>query len=364
MALTKPRRTHETSGAMDSRSMTGPFFEVPLGWRYQLFGMFVREIDSEKTDMLDLSGKVMGLNAYGVPTERDVRWFENWFKMDYPDYLLSFDPNRNWFLELLGSRALNKDSVSARDQWFLNLVASMQEAFSRTICALAQQALVSTGSRSIVLSGGCALNVLTNSRVARLDTVERFFVQPNSGDGGLPLGAAAIGSSRLAGFPLHHPDAPLDARRNPYMGVSLVDDLPNDFLDGNIECRAALASDRNSAKTISRLLLNNRIVALVTGTAEVGPRALGHRSILAIGGDPRMRDVLNKVKCREWWRPFAPVCRAIDVERYFEGDLFSPYMLTAAIVRPEFRSALASASHEDGTARVQVLPHRTANPLL
>ena len=97
---------------------------------------------------------------------------------------------------------------------------------------------------------------------------------------------------------------------------------------------------------------------MVTGRAELGPRALGHRSIFGWPNGPELRDTLNRIKSREWWRPFAPVCRLQDAERFFTAPAFSPYMLLTANVREAYRHHLAAASHEDGTARLQVLERR------
>jgi carbamoyltransferase len=333
-----------------------------LGWRYSLFGHLTKEIDSKVTDYLDLSGKVMGLNAYGYPEEKLVKGFETWFRQDYTSYTDVFDQEKIWFKDLLGERALGRGGGSVRDRWYLDVIASMQEAFSRIMCDLARRALSASGSRSLVMAGGCALNVLANSRVAGLPEVERFFVLPSAGDGGLPIGAAVIGGSRLCGTPLHHPDVSASQRRNPYVGVSLIDDLVE--IPDSLDVIDAAADEPATVEAIVDLLRANKLVGIANGRAEIGPRALGHRSILASGIDPAMREVLNRVKRREWWRPFAPVCRSLDAPTYFEGPSFSEYMLTSVLVRPEYRTAFAAAAHEDGTARLQVIPERKSHPLL
>jgi carbamoyltransferase len=208
-----------------------------------------------------------------------------------------------------------------------------------------------------VLSGGCALNVLANSRIARL--CEELFIQPNAGDSGLPVGAAYAASRPARAAATGRP-------ASPFLGLGLLD-------GGDVEAaippglhRSRLAEDDPALPgMIARALAGDKIVGLVRGRCEIGPRALGHRSLLANAANPEMRAILNdKIKHREWWRPFAPVSRSVDMAQYFECDCPSPFMLTAAQVRSEYARALSSASHEDGTARLQVLPDRAWDPLL
>lgn len=334
-----------------------------LGWRYQLFGFLAREIP-ETTDNLDLAGKVMGLHAFGRPRTDLVAYFENFFGEGYEHYAACWDPGRTYFSDLPGGGFRFK-SASVEDPAFLDVIASMQEAFTRAVERMVAGLLAETGADRVVLSGGCALNVLTNSRVAAMPGVREAFFQPNAGDSGIPLGAAVIGSALHTGVPIRHPAISQRQRRSPYLGLGLLDrDAPLDLQTG-VESQPAPATQPDTARTLARLLAENRIVGMVTGRSEIGPRALGHRSILANPACAGMRDILNrKVKHREWWRPYAPVCRSIDVERYFIAPHPSAYMMTAALVRPEWRAHLHAAAHDDGTARLQVLPARDDHPLL
>ncbi|KAF0182051.1 MAG: hypothetical protein IV086_16235 [Hyphomonadaceae bacterium] len=330
-----------------------------LGWRYQLFGHFVIEIDSDRTDVLDLAGKVMGLNAYGDAREDQVAYFENWFRgPDFNAYEWAWDYTHRHFTDLVGEKGLHRDVGSARDKWFVDIIASMQEAFTRCIARYVDDGQTATGAQDVTLSGGCALNVLANTRVASSPRVRELFVQPTAGDNGLPIGAAALAASRLTGRPLHAPAASHPDRRNPYLGVPL--ELDADLTKG----LDAPAGARETVAALADILASGGTVGMVTGRAELGPRALGHRSIFGWPNGPELRDTLNRIKSREWWRPFAPVCRLQDAERFFTAPAFSPYMLLTANVREEYRQHLAAASHEDGTARLQVLERREDHPLL
>lgn len=337
-----------------------------LGWRYQLFGYLTREIDSAKTDLLDLSGKVMGLNAYGTPKPALVAYFRDWFRRDFEDYRTIWDRGRNWFSDIL-PEPLTDDSSSVADQSYLDVIASMQEAFSQTLEGLAKQLLEETGETKIVVAGGCGLNVLSNTRIAAI--AEEAFFQPMAGDGGIALGAAVAASSYVSGVPLHHPAPSLAPRRSPYLGLPLSDasDFKPNEEDPRYKVRQLLETDPATSQVIASALAAGSIVGIARDRSEIGPRALGNRSILASGADPEMRKKLNNnIKNREWWRPFAPVCRASDAERFFDftKNALSPYMLTFVRAKPEYRERFVSACHEDGTARLQIVPDREWNPLL
>ena len=111
-------------------------------------------------------------------------------------------------------------------------------------------------------------------------------------------------------------------------------------------------------------LSNGKIVGVVRGTSEHGPRALGNRSIICNPAYPDMKDILNaKVKNREWYRPFAPVCKLEDVEKYFDFEGESRWMSFCPTVKEEWREKLVSITHVDGTARVQTVTEEQ-NPWL
>lgn len=344
-----------------------------LGWRHLAFGAMAREIDKDRTHVLDLSGKIMGLNAYGTPRAAWVEALtERFFDGDFDAYRRAWRLWNGAGLALpLGvgpdapELAANRDSHSVDDPVFRDLVASMQEAFARRIAALAAAAVERTGIPRLVLAGGCALNVLANARLIDRFGAENVYVQPTAGDSGLGIGAAALAAAHLSGSPLHRFPGDAPARRSPFRGLSASP--PPDPLPAAIAAIPMPEDDPATPRELARRLADGAVLGLIRGRGEIGPRALGARSILAGGRGAEMRARLNeRVKMREWWRPFAPVLRAPDVARFFAGTPgpAAEAMLTVLTVRPEWREALASACHEDGTARVQVIPARAVNPLL
>jgi carbamoyltransferase len=146
---------------------------------------------------------------------------------------------------------------------------------------------------------------------------------------------------------------------NPFVGSTLLDDPADVSLPNSIARVAFSWEDNDDIVALARRFLDGQIVGVVAGSSEIGPRALGNRSILALASFPQMKDIINyKVKAREWWRPFAPVCRSPDANIYFETAAPSRYMLMNDVVREEWRERLSSITHEDHTCRLQVLSKR------
>lgn len=111
-------------------------------------------------------------------------------------------------------------------------------------------------------------------------------------------------------------------------------------------------------------LYNNKIIAWIQGRSEIGPRALGNRSIISNPCNPDSKDVINaKVKHREMWRPFAPICLKEDAAKWFHIDHEQPYMLEAPLARDEMADRIPAVVHFDKTARVQTVSKET-NPIL
>ncbi len=190
----------------------------------------------------------------------------------------------------------------------------------------------------VCITGGCALNVVVNQRLADLIDVP-VFVPPNPNDCGLAQGAIL---SRL------RPDRPVNVT---YSGPDILD---RETLPDAVARHGAIEV---TVSGLAGLLAEGAVVAVMRGRSEHGPRALGHRSILCNPAVPGMKARLNeRVKFREGFRPYAPVVRQEDVHRYFSNashDL--SYMSFNPTVRPEWRVRLAAAVHVDGTARVQTV---------
>ena len=230
-----------------------------------------------------------------------------------------------------------------------------QRALEEACVKLVGRALDLTGERRIALAGGVASNIKVNRRLRLLPGVEQVFVFPHMGDGGLPVGAAALAQAELAG----PPDLRLDRL-----------DLGTGYDDAAIETAlraSALPYQRlaDIPSTVCDLLVAERIVLWFQGRMEYGPRALGHRSVLARPDRPGLRDRLNLVlKRRVWYQPFCPSLLESDA-RVVLSDFSGPpnrHMTMAYLVAAEHRDSLSGVINVDGSCRPQMVADEAPGP--
>ncbi|HEV2076161.1 MAG TPA: carbamoyltransferase C-terminal domain-containing protein, partial [Thermoleophilaceae bacterium] len=225
-----------------------------------------------------------------------------------------------------------------------DLAASVQRRLEEVLLELCRWLHARTGEDSLTMAGGVALNCVANARLAEEGPFRRIWVQPASGDAGTALG----GALQLA---QEHGD-----QVRPMPGAALGREWSDDELSAWLD-RAGVAYERpdDLGAAVARALAENGVVAWFQGRSEYGPRALGHRSLLADPRHPANLERLNDVKGREQFRPVAPMVPAEDAARIFQGRLPSPYMLFTHRVRPEWRDRIPAVVHVDGTARIQTV---------
>ncbi|MFI7428838.1 carbamoyltransferase [Micromonospora sp. NPDC049836] len=234
-----------------------------------------------------------------------------------------------------------------------DLAASVQTRLEEVILDLSRWLYdASGGATTLAMAGGVALNCVANARIAAEGPYRDVWVQPAAGDAGTALGAAL------------HVAGELGDRSAPMSGVDLGRGWSDEELEAELR-RAALPYTRPAsiAAEAARVLADNGIVAWYQGRSEYGPRALGHRSLLAHPGDPDTTRRMNDVKGREQFRPIAPMVRAERFAEIFEGVYPSPYMLFVHRVKPAWRDRVPAVTHVDGTARVQTV-HPETEPVL
>jgi carbamoyltransferase len=224
------------------------------------------------------------------------------------------------------------------------LAASVQARVEEVILDLARWLHGATGDGTIVLAGGVALNCVSNGRLAAEGPFGQVWVQPAAGDAGTALGGALHRAHELGDT--------VQPMTTASLGRSWSDDEVEDVL------RTARVPYRRSpdvAREVAEALAGDAIVAWFQGRSEWGPRALGHRSLLADPRRPENLERLNDVKGREQFRPVAPMIlldRAADV---FDGVVPSPYMLFVHDVRADWVDRVPAVVHVDGTARAQTV---------
>lgn len=272
---------------------------------------------------IDFAGKLMGAQAYGTP---DMEFVDRHIKDD---------------AETLPQRLLTelawRGAIPAMDPTFFRIENPVFLEWLSTCHYLLNQIVklfflrFCSSDDMIIYAGGCAQNAVFNRVLSQ--QFPRLIIPPHAYDGGQSFGCVEflrryldLPALSIAGFPFAQDD----------------------------ECIS-----RPSSATILKvasLLAEGRVVGWMVGHGEVGPRALGHRSILFDPRSPRAKETLNsRVKFREAWRPYAASVLAEQAEDWFEVGRLSPYMLEAVPVRLDRRDQIPGVTHRDGTCRIQTV---------
>ncbi len=281
--------------------------------------------------------KVMALSSYGTPRFADdlretMRALGNGgFVAEVPDW-------GRW------APARGRGTTTWMPE-HADLAASVQACLEETLVDLARWLHEQTGDRLLALAGGTALNCVANSRLWRESPFDEVWVQPAAGDAGTALGAALSVTAESG------------TQVMPFEDAGLGRGWSDDELAAVLR-RAAIpfTTPDDVAAEAAQVLARNGIVAWFEGRSEYGPRALGHRSLLAHPGHADNLERLNDIKGREQFRPVAPMVLADRAREIFSGGpLPSPYMLFVHQVSPAWAHRLPAVTHVDGTARVQTV---------
>jgi carbamoyltransferase len=266
-------------------------------------------------------GKTMGLAAYGHDDMALRAWIsENWGWFD------AYYTNPHDVTPLRTALGISPDySAPWKDCRRCDVARNGQQLWVEWF--LDKLAPYSQNCRTVALTGGCALNVVLNSAIVDSGLFDNVVVGPASSDSGQSLGAL-----------LWH-DRSLDLT-GPFLGrgKASLDSCPSQLVDD---------------------LLSGRLVGWFEGRSEIGPRALGHRSILTLPFPCQQRDRLNKLKGREPYRPVAPMIRLHDLDRFFATRTPSPYMSFAPRARSTTQDLAPAIVHRDGTSRLQTITQNT-----
>ncbi len=286
--------------------------------------------------------KVMGLAGYGRP--RFIDRFREIVRVDGPSFTVA--P-----VELTEFAPRRRDG-DAFESEHADLACSVQQRLEEVILELARWLARETGETSIALAGGVALNCVANARLAAEGPFERVWVQPAAGDAGTSLGAALYAANK-------HGD-----RVSPMTTAALGREWGDDAIERWLKtAQIPYARSNDIARDVAQTIADDGIVAWFQGRSEFGPRALGHRSLLANPRYAENLERLNDVKGREQFRPVAPMVLAERAPQIFIGQLPSPFMLFTHRVREEWRERIAAAVHVDGSARIQTVD-RNEEPLV
>ncbi|HSN52309.1 MAG TPA: carbamoyltransferase C-terminal domain-containing protein [Woeseiaceae bacterium] len=309
-----------------------------------LGGMFSAAASQIFGDAMD-AGKVMGLAPYGTPTIPPGEFFE-------------IRDGRFVFSDEVPKRFTSPERWPDRKKVYEDLAASVQNALEHALLYLVGRVRELSSSRNLAYAGGVALNSVANERIIRETGFDRVYVIPAAEDSGPAIGAAYHGLWHLTGE--YTPRAyARDAFGTVYGDLAIaaaIGRTPSVVTRETNDCVGDAAD----------LLADGKIIAWFSGPSELGPRALGQRSILCDPRQPDAKETLNaRVKHREGFRPFAPVIPLEEAASWFEldgVDASSPFMLRVMKFRADKRELVPAVVHVDGTGRVQTVTRAVNGP--
>ncbi len=283
-------------------------------------------------------GKLMGLAPYGDASAEigrmnrlidtvEARWFD--YRDEPSPQSLSFE---------------RRDSEEVLEQQWPHFAAAAQHALERGYERAVRSAKGGAHSNNLCLGGGVAMNCSANGRFLSSGVAESVWLFPASGDAGLSVGAALLAARDLG-------ESVASRVESPYWGPSFDDEECGKVLLEESGLSFSRPSDLSHEVAVA--IANGQVVGWFQGRMEIGPRALGNRSILA---DPRtiaMRDKVNRIKGREMWRPLAPSILAERTSDWFEVTPPNAFMLFAIQSLPVTRDKAPAIVHVDGSARPQ-----------
>lgn len=299
--------------------------DLNLSWPYNMTTIILSDIII-KPGCLSAAGKLMGLSGYGNVREEWVNYFKEFYKtLDLEKLCKSLNiPNA-------------PDSLSGQIAW--DFAKTSQHVFEVLLFNEAKK-YIDEYNVDVIMTGGCGLNVLFNQLIYEYlkNKNLKVFVPSIPNDSGLSYGM----------FLSEHMSK-INKDEICFNGYGILDEKTNTMNYKN-------SFEEFDISKFVEYLKNGKISGILNGYSEVGPRALGNRSIVCYPVLENMKDILNKkVKFREWYRPFAPVCRLEDKDKYFDNAPECKYMSYAPKVKEQYRKLLPSITHVDGTARLQTV---------
>ena len=297
------------------------------------------------------AGKTTGLAAFGDASQT-IEVFQR---------LFGWDAQRGRYVNHgpIFGRALRRMKAELEGIPREHIAAGIQQHMQEVIVAMVRHFVRESGLRRILLVGGIHANVRLNQAIAEIEDVERVFVYPNMGDGGLAAGAAWIAWENAARGAISMPPR----MEHAYLGSGIS---PQAAAESLRSAGLPVESPPNMAQAVAQRLASSKIVARASGRMEFGPRALGNRSILYDASDRSVNKWLNDQLKRTEFMPFAPVCRDVDANAFFKNitsvtEHTAEFMTITYDTTERCKQETPAVVHVDGTARPQII-RREINP--
>ena len=305
---------------------------------------------------LEGPGKVMGLAPYGSHRQDYSERFNDFLKTDEPGKPPYSFPKKIWSYGEYGDAAKWLTYGTDFSAWdhkgplmpeAADLAFALQEATERVMLALAKWTKDSTGDSYLAMAGGVALNAKSNMTIHYAQIFDDLFVFPIANDAGAPIGAAAWVYEHVLGEKMRS-----ERLQTVFLGPEYTDDHVKRVID---KTKWSVEYVGNDVGGIADLVVKGNVVAWYRGRSELGPRALGNRSIIA---DPRRQEmwkIANQIKGREWWRPLAPSVLLEDATRYFVNPVHHPFMIHMFLFKDDVGMRVPAVCHVDKTSRPQTV---------
>ena len=298
-------------------------------------------------------GKTMGLAPYGEYNPNIPQLFEkgrgnvNIFVPYYPAGAFINVQNNPIFKRNHNPKEWHKDP-SKLTKIEVDLAWQIQKDTQEEVSKLIEKSVELTGNKQVCIAGGYGLNCVTNYWIKKRFPNLKIYHEPISHDGGTSIGAAYLGWQH------RQPNTKFSKQNSIYYGPQYTLDQ---YLTTIKNYSNKFDQQKTSPEQIAKLISERNIISIFQGRSEAGPRALGNRSILYDPTDPNGKDFVNKVKKREWFRPFAGTVLLERANEYFDmaGLEESPFMMYAMDVWPDKQEIIKAITHVDGTCRIQTV---------
>lgn len=320
---------------------------LEYGWDLKYLANFFNDnaftfkiLGAKPGEHTSVPGKLMGYACLGNFQKEIERWLiSNSFFKD------SWNNTDSILHSIKSEFGKTFQTFDNRETFFKDVAATFQHIFERDILKRIEIIQEKVKADYLYYSGGCALNIVANTKIIQSNLFKDVFIPPCCNDSGLSIGAASFLEWKKGNRILIHP---------PYLNNLGIEEINYQI------------SDEVILKT-SEILLSHGIVGICNQNAEAGPRALGNRSLIALPNSKELaRRMSMEVKKREWYRPVAPIMLSNIAEKVVGESMhhLSKYMLLDFKIKEEFSRELEGVTHANYTARIQVIRNENENPFM